>query len=59
MFHRAVSDLIDSGQGSLMVKLDLEQAFRHIPVRRADWPLLGFSWRDKLYHDIASGKTSV
>lgn len=35
-----------------MVKLDLEQAFCHIPVRQADWPLLSFNWRDKLYHDI-------
>ena len=51
MFHTAVSDLIRSGQGSLMIKLDLEQAFRHIPVRPADWPLLGFNWRGEFFYE--------
>jgi hypothetical protein len=52
MFHRAIPDLIKSGRGSLMVKLDLEQAFRHILVQQMDWPLLSFSWQGKLYHDV-------
>ncbi len=51
-FLTAVRDLVASGPGSLLVKLDLEQAFRQIPVRPADWHLLGFSWRDQLYHDV-------
>jgi hypothetical protein len=46
MFHTAVADLMQSGRGSIMIKLDLEQAFRHIPMRPADWPLLGFHWAD-------------
>lgn len=54
-FNHAARDLADSGQGSLMVKLDLERAFRHIPVRPADWHLLGFTWAQKLYHDVVLG----
>ena len=38
-----------------MVKLDLEQAFRHIPVRPEDWHLLGFTWEEKFYYDIVFG----
>ncbi|KAJ6559815.1 hypothetical protein B0H19DRAFT_1260505 [Mycena capillaripes] len=52
MIDRAVSDLIASGPGSLMLKLDLESAFRHIPVRREDWHLVGFTWEEKFYHDL-------
>jgi len=52
MFSLAVKDLIASGPGSLMVKLDLEQAFCHIPIRPADWHLLGFTWEDQFYYDI-------
>lgn len=52
MFDRAVADLVASGPGSLMIKLDLEQAFRHIPIRPADWPLLGYEWRGQLYYEL-------
>lgn len=55
MVDRAIADLIDSGPGSLMTKLDLESAFRHIPVRPADWHLLGFSWEGNFYHDVVLG----
>jgi hypothetical protein len=50
MFERAVHDLIRSGRGSLMAKLDLKDAFRHIPVRAADWHLLGFHWGYKFFY---------
>jgi hypothetical protein len=52
MVHHAISDLIASGPGSIFLKLDLESAFCHIPVRRADWHLLGFNWQDELYYDV-------
>lgn len=52
MAEHAIRDLIASELGSLMLKLDLEAAFRHIPVQPADWPLLGFEWRGNLYHDV-------
>ncbi|PPQ82976.1 hypothetical protein CVT24_012098, partial [Panaeolus cyanescens] len=49
MFERAVDDLVQSGPGSLMAKLDLKEAFRHVPIRPEDWPHMGFSWRNKFY----------
>lgn len=50
MFERAVEDLIRSGPGSLLAKLDLKEAFRHIPIRAEDWHHLGFSWRSQFYY---------
>jgi len=40
----AISQLKLHGQGALMSKLDLSDAFRHILVRREDWELLGSTW---------------
>jgi hypothetical protein len=39
------------GVGSTLVKRDLEDAFRHIPVSPLDWPLLGFHWDSTYYAD--------
>ncbi|KAF5384159.1 hypothetical protein D9615_003180 [Tricholomella constricta] len=50
MFGCAVRDLRHLGTGALMAKLDLKEAFRHIPIRAADWHLLGFHWGAKFYH---------
>ena len=33
-----------------MAKLDLKDAFHHIPVRTADWHLLGFHWGSKFFY---------
>ncbi len=52
MFCKAINDLVASGAGSLMVKLNLEQAFHQIPVRPEDWHLLGFTWAGKFYYDL-------
>ena len=35
-----------------MAKVDIESAFRIIPVAPKDTPLLGFCWRDKYYMDV-------
>ena len=35
-----------------MAKVDIESAFRIIPIAPKDIPLLGFKWRDKYYMDI-------
>jgi len=44
------------GIGTLLAKLDLEDAFKHIPVRPEDWPLLGSTWTTdrgkEYYHDM-------
>ncbi len=53
MFFKVVEDLRASGIGSLFIKLDLEQAFCQIPVRQENWHLLGLSWADKFYYDLA------
>lgn len=52
MIDQAIADLASSGPGSLMIKLDLESAFHHIPVRIDDWPLLGFTWMEDFYYNI-------
>jgi hypothetical protein len=35
-----------------MINLDLEQAFRHIPIHPADWPLLGYQWKGSFYYEL-------
>ena len=49
MFECAIDDLLVSGRGSRMAKLDLKDAFRYIPIRAQDWNLLGFDWGCKFY----------
>ena len=39
--NTAIAPLKSFGQGALMSKLDLSDAFRHILVHPADWELLG------------------
>ncbi|KAJ5378275.1 uncharacterized protein N7496_005684 [Penicillium cataractarum] len=38
-----------SGRGCYIIKRDIKDAFRNIPVAPADRPLLAFSWDDKTY----------
>ena len=47
-----------------MVKLDIEAAYRCIPVRPADWPLLGMKWAngfcfDSVVHFGLSSATAI
>jgi Reverse transcriptase (RNA-dependent DNA polymerase) len=51
-FDCAVKDLVSVGSGSLMVKLDLKDAFCHIPICPADWYHLKFHWGGKFYYSI-------
>ena len=39
------------GQGALMAKVDLKNAFRLCPVRQEDWHLLGIHWHGKYFVD--------
>ena len=39
------------GPGALLSKIDLKDAFRLIPVRPADWNLLGIHWKQNFYID--------
>ena len=39
------------GRGCLLAKTDIQNAFRIIPIRPADYNLLGMCWRGKYYYD--------
>jgi len=51
-FVSAAAALRSAGKGSLMAKLDLKDAYRHIPIRSTDWNLLGFQWEGKYYYPL-------
>jgi hypothetical protein len=39
------------GRGALLIKLDVSAAYKQVPVRKEDWPLLGFLWESSYYHE--------
>lgn len=39
------------GPGCLLIKIDVEAAYKQVPVRREDWPLLGFKWRGHWFYE--------
>jgi hypothetical protein len=51
-FESALRLIRSFGRGTLLAKLDLQDAFRHIPVRPQDWPLLGFHWDSHFYYVV-------
>jgi hypothetical protein len=51
-FDEAVSTVLRAGPHCLLVKRDLADAFRHIPVHPDDWWLLGFRWENAFYQDL-------
>lgn len=46
-----VQQVIALGQGALLAKVDIESAFRNVPVHPHDRHLLGMMWEGKLYID--------
>ena len=40
-----------AGRGAILIKRDLADAFRHIPVAPTDYWLLGFCWGDMYWMD--------
>ncbi|XP_055349958.1 uncharacterized protein LOC129596648 [Paramacrobiotus metropolitanus] len=48
----AVRLITNAGKGAVMAKMDVKSAFRLIPVRTADWNLLGFRIRGEYYFDV-------
>ena len=44
---------VQEGRGALLAKLDLESAYRMIPVHPADRMLLGMEWKGKVWLDTA------
>lgn len=47
----AVGLILRSGVGSCLAKTDIKSAFRIIPIRPADYNLLGIYWRGNYYFD--------
>ena len=47
----AIGHILTLGVGALMAMVDLKAAFRMIPVRQADWELLGIHWQNYYYVD--------
>ena len=48
---RAIDAIMRYGTSAQLFKLDVRSAFRIIPVRSEDWPLLGISWQGQYYFD--------
>ena len=51
IFDEAIEAVLRSGPNSVMVKKDLADVFRHIPVAESNWWLLGFYWNDSYWVD--------
>ncbi len=49
----AVARVLALGVGTYLAKFDIESAYRMVPVHPDDQPLLGMSWKGKVYFDKA------
>ena len=49
----AVDFIIGEGRGTLLAKIDIRDAYRLIPIHPEDRPLLGMSWNNNFYVDLA------
>ena len=47
----AVKELFRQGHGSCMAKVDIQSAYRTVPVHPRDWWLLGMQWKGSLFVD--------
>ena len=50
-FADAAHAVLRTGKGCFLIKLDVEAAYKQIPVRREDWHLLGFWWLDAWFYE--------
>ena len=50
-FDRATDFVRQLGPGCSLIKLDVEAAYKQVPVDPRDWPLLGFRWLGQYYHE--------
>jgi len=53
LLDRCVEHIMSLGQGCLIAKGDLKDAFRILPVAPSDYRLLGFVWDSQFYYDRA------
>ena len=47
----AIEHIVSMGQGALLAKIDVQSAFRLLPVHPADRHLLGMQWKGNVYID--------
>ncbi len=50
-FDQGAALVVAAGRGAWLSKIDVRAAYRCIPVRPADWHLLGMRWRDRYYYE--------
>lgn len=50
-FGHAAQAVRRAGRGAWLIKLDVEAAYKQMPVRPEDWHLLGFEFEGKLYYE--------
>jgi hypothetical protein len=50
-FAHAAHAVAKAGFFCWLIKLDVEAAYKQVPVRPEDWHLLGFRWNDKFYYE--------
>ena len=51
LFNEALDHVRRAGPGTILIKRDLADAFRHIPIHPSDWWLFGFEWRGRLFQE--------
>ena len=49
----ALAEIRKLGRGTLLAKVDIQKAYRMVPVHPADRPLLGMQWEGAVYLDAA------
>jgi hypothetical protein len=50
-FGHACRAVVKLGRGCLLIKLDVEAAYKQVPVRPEDWHLLGFEFEGVYYYE--------
>ena len=52
VYKQYVAEELKKGKRALLAKMDVKQAYRHIPVRPSDRHLLGIQWSSELFVDM-------
>ena len=47
----AINEIRELGKGAFIAKSDIESAFRLIPIKKQDYHLLGFQWKDEFFFE--------
>lgn len=50
-FDQAANAIKNLGADCYLIKLDVEAAYKQVPVRKEDWHLLGLKWKGKYYYE--------